>query len=163
MSKTKTEKADGCLVRAGGTLGALSVAGVLSLFALCGYLHFGVSLTWLLGLSALAFASCLVLGLVFPAYFAGLLATSAVSTTVLSLFQADLDVTSKDDPWWIVSGVGALLGLILLFVAMTSGKAYQFATAGALVAQYLIYMMFVVKRWRDSKSGDTSSSENPAG
>jgi hypothetical protein len=39
MSKSKLEKAGGCLIRAGGILGALSVAGVLSLFALCGYLH----------------------------------------------------------------------------------------------------------------------------
>jgi hypothetical protein len=155
MSKSKLEKAGGCLVRAGGILGALSVAVVLSLFALCGYLHFGLSLTWLFGLSTLSFASCLVLGFVFPAYFAGLLFTS---TVVCVVFQLDWDVTSKDDPWWIVSGLGALLGLILLIVAMTSGKAYQFATAGALVTQYLIYMMFVVKSWRDSKSGDTGSS-----
>jgi hypothetical protein len=36
---------------------------------------------------------------------------------------------------------------------MISGQAYQLATAGALVGQYMIYMMFVVKSWRDSKSG----------
>jgi hypothetical protein len=162
MSKTKQETASGCLIRAGSVVGALSGALVLSLFALCGYLHFGLSLTWLLGLSALSFVSCLVLGLVFPNYFAGLLATSAVSAVVCALFQADLDVTGKDDPWWIVSGLGALLGLFLLIVAMTSGKAYPFATAGAFVGQYLIYMMFVVKRWRDSKSGETGSSGNVA-
>jgi hypothetical protein len=160
MSKTKMQKAGGGLVRAGGTFGAFTVAAVLSLFALCGYLHFGLSLTWLLGLSALSSVSCLVLSLVFPAYFAGLLATSAVSAVVCALFQADLDVTGKDDPWWIVSGLGALLGLFLLIVAMTTGKAYQCATAGALVGQYLIYMMFVVKGWRDSNSGDKGSSGN---
>jgi hypothetical protein len=43
---------------------------------------------------------------------------------------------------------------------MMSGQAYQFALAGALVGQYLICMMFVVKSWRDSKSGDTGSSGN---
>ena len=157
MSTSKMQKAGGCLVRAGGILGALSVAAVLSLFALCGYLHFGLSLTWLLGLSALSFVSCLVLGLVFPAYFAGLLATSAVVSLIFALDDSDA-FGGKDDPWWIVSGIGALLGLIFLVVAMTSGKAYQFATAGALVGQYLIYMVFVVKRWRDSKLGGRGSS-----
>jgi hypothetical protein len=109
MSKTKMQKAGGCLVRAGGTFGAFTVAAVLSLFALCGYLHFGLPLTWLLGLSALSFVSCLVLWLVFPNYFAGLLATSAL---VCVVFQLEWDVTSRD-PWWIVSGLGAVLGLIL--------------------------------------------------
>ena len=157
MSKRRLEKASGCLIRAGGILGALSVAVVLSLFALCGYLHFGLSLTWLFGLCTLSFASCLVLGFVFPAYFAGLLATSAV---VCVLFQFDSDVTSKDDPWWIASGAGALGGVLLLVFAMTSGQAYQFAAAGALVGQYMIYMMFAVKSWRDSRSGATGSSGN---
>jgi hypothetical protein len=162
MSKTKTERAGGCLVRAGGALGALSVAAVLSLFALCGYLHFGLSLTWLLGLSALAFASCLVLGLVFPAYFAGLLATGAVVSLIIALDATD-GFGGKDEPLRVVSGLGALLGLILLLFAMFSGEAYQISIAGVLVGQYLICMMFVVKRWRDSKSCDTSSSGNPAG
>ena len=157
MSKSKLEKAGGCLVRAGGILGALSVAVVLSLFALCGYLHFGLSLTWLFGLSTLSFASCLVLGFVFTAYFSGLLATSTVVSLIFALDASDA-FGGKDDPWWIASGAGALLGLISLVVAMTSGQAYQFATAGALVGQYLIYMMFVVKSWRDSKSCDTGSS-----
>jgi hypothetical protein len=155
MSKSKREKASGCLIRAGGILGALSVAVVLSLFALCGYLHFGLSLTWLFGLSTLSFASCLVLGLVFPAYFAGLLVTSSV---VCVLFHLESDVTSKDDPWWIGSGLLGLAGLGSLVLAMISGQAYQLATAGALVGQYMIYMMFAVKSLRDSKSDTTGSS-----
>jgi hypothetical protein len=157
MARSKLEKAGGCLIRVGGILGALSVAGVLSLFALCGYLHFGLSLTWLFGLSALSFVSCLVLGLVFPAYFAGLLATSSV---VCVLFHLEFDVTSKDDPWWIGSGLLGLAGLGSLVLAMIYGQAYQFAAAGALVGQYLVYMMFVVKSWRDSKSDATGSSGN---
>ena len=66
----------------------------------------------------------------------------------------------KDDPWWIASGAGALGGVLLLLLAMISGQAYQLATAGALVGQYLVYMMFVVKSWRDSKSDATGSSGN---
>jgi hypothetical protein len=159
MSKSKQKTAGGCLVRAGGILGALSVAVVLSLFALCGYLHFGLSLTWLFGLSALSFVSCLVLGLVFPAYFAGLLATSTVVSLIFALDASDA-FGGKDDPWWIASGAGALGGVLLLVFAMTSGQAYQFAMAGALVGQYMIYMTFVVKSWRDSKSGATGSSGN---
>jgi hypothetical protein len=114
MSKSKLEKSSGCLVRAGGTLGSLSVAGVLSLFALCGYLHFGLSLTWLLGLSALSFVSCLVLGVVFPAYFAGLLARSTVVSLIFALDASDV-FGGKDDPWWIVSGLGALGGYSYYF------------------------------------------------
>jgi hypothetical protein len=46
---------------------------------------------------------------------------------------------------------------------MTAGKAYQFATAGAFVAQYLIYMMFVVKSWQDTRSFAKDSSRKSHG
>lgn len=52
MLKTKEKSDSGCLMRTGGILGSLAVAGVLSLFALGGFLQFGLSLSWLTGSKA---------------------------------------------------------------------------------------------------------------
>jgi hypothetical protein len=101
-----------------------------------------------------------VLGIVFPAYFAGLLATTVV---MWLLVEADADAPDgggKITPMWITSGLGGLVGLFLLVLAMISGQAYQLATAGVLVGQYMLCMIFVVKSWRDSEPGAASSSGN---
>ena len=115
MSKTKQETASGCLVRAGGTLGALSVAvrpivvravWVSALWSFVDLVAWPVRVVLRVMPGAVACVS--------RNYFAGLLATSAVSAVMCALvFKLDLDVTEKGRPLVDCFGAWSPAGIVL--------------------------------------------------